>query len=170
MERPVIVGVDLALRHGAIVSSAGEIIHIFQSKDGMDSTLESIYARSREAAQALPRGCIAVIDWDRTISSWNRKGRGNNSNVGTLLTLMSWGFGILARELKSAQVHFVSPSQVRAALGLSPQTSKTDVHKATKHLRPLTIQGTKFHKDADVRGDCVDGWLLAFTYPSTRLR
>lgn len=170
-----IVGADLALRHGAIVSAAGEIIHIFQSKDGMDSSLESIRVRAREAALSLPKYCTVVVDWDRDIASWDRKntkGRiiQKNAKVGTLLTLMNWGFGLLARELRSAHVHFVAPSQIRASLGLRPQAPKSEVHKVTMHLRPQTLRGTKFHTDSDVRGDCIDGWLLAWLYPSTRLR
>ena len=167
MERKLVVGADLALRHGALVSAAGEIIYTYTSLDGMDSTLESIYIRIKNIIEALPIESVAVIDWDRTIGSWG-KGR-SNSNVGTLLTLVNWGVGLLARESRKAQVHFVAPAQVRKALGLPPGTSKRDVHKLTAHMLPDTLMGTKFHKDADVRGDCKDAFLLARTFDITKL-
>ena len=167
MVAPRIVGADLALRHGAIVDAQGVIIFVYVSPDGMNSSVESIYARSLKAAQALPENCIVVCDWDRTISSWGGKKR-SNASVGTLLTLMTYGFAIMARLLRQSQVQFVSPAAVREALGFSPQTSKEDIHKQTRNIWPASLQNPKFHPHKDVRGDCVDAWLLAATYHRTR--
>ena len=167
MVNPRIVGADLALRHGAIVDAQGNIIFVYLSPDGMNSSVESLYARSFEAAKSLPENCIVVCDWDRTISSWGGKKR-TNASVGTLLTLVTYGFAIMARLLKQSQVQFVSPSAIREALGLPPQTSKEDVHKFTKNIWPVTLQNPKFHPHKDIRGDCIDAWLLASTYYHTR--
>lgn len=159
---PRIIGADLALTHGAIVDAQGEIIYTYHGLGGMNSTIESIYARSREAALTLPEKCIVVIDWDRTISSWGKKKR--NGNIGTLLTLVVYGFSIVAREMRQAQVHFVAPSAVRECLGLPATASKDDVHKAVYSIIPQNLRKPKFHSDKDVREDCWDAFLLASTY------
>lgn len=158
-----IIGADLALRHGAIVNAVGTIIHTYLSPDGMNSTFESLYQRGKTAALSVPEHSIVALDLDRTCTSW-----GKNPKVGTLLIILNWSFAVCVRELRSCQVQFVSPSSVRSCLGLSPQTSKRDVHKQTAHLLPENLRGTKFHKDPDIRGDIKDAYLLAMTYHCTR--
>jgi hypothetical protein len=162
---PNIIGADLALKHGAVVDKEGKIIFVYQSPDGMNSTFESLYQRAKSAALAVPENSIVAVDFDRTCTSW-----GKNPKVGTLLVILNWSFAVIVRELRNCQVQFVSPSSIRSCLGLSPQTSKRDVHKQTAHLLPENLRGTKFHKDADVRGDIKDAWLLATTYNCTRLK
>lgn len=172
MVNSTVIGADLALRHGALVDAAGNILYYYESPDGMNSSLESIYIRHYQAASMLPKDCIVVCDWDRTIASWggksNKKKGRTNSSVGTLLTLMNYGFGVCSRIMRNAEVQFVAPSAVREALGLPPQTSKEDVHKATRHLWPQEFRKPRFLPTADLRGDCVDAWLLAATYYKTR--
>ena len=161
-----IVGADLALKHGAIVDQLGKIIFTYENAEGMTSSLDSIYRRCQSAALAVPMDSIVVVDWDRDICSWGQKTR--NAKVGTLLTLICWGFACLAMEKRKARIHFASPDAVRICLQLPRRASKEEVHAVTKHLLPRTLRGAKFKTTADLRGDCIDAWLLAFTYDCTR--
>lgn len=163
--RSLIIGGDLALLHGACVDEEGRIIFIYQSKDGMKSTFESIYQRALNVALNLPERCVIVFDMDRNMASWG-KGK-KNSSVGSLLMLITYASGILARERKKADVSFIAPSAIRRCLGLKTTATKEEVHAAVEEDLPGTLRG-KFHSNGDVRGDCIDAWILANTYTCTK--
>lgn len=158
--RPTIYGADIAINHGAIVNELGQIIYTYETTLGMRSSLEDLYQQADITASMIPQNSIVVIDWDRNISSWD-KGKGS---TGTFLTLAAWTVGIICRRERQIQVSFVSPEIVRKCLGLGPKTSKKEVHRAVEKILPKYLLGTKFHKNYEVRGDCKDAWLLAYTY------
>lgn len=157
----LIVGADPAINHGAIVDVNGRIIYTYDNGKGMKSSMEDLYQLSMNAASSLPMGCILVMDWDRTVTSWGRDPR-----VGTLMTIIAVGLGYIARLTRKANVKFVSPSAIRHCLDLPAKASKATVHKAYKDILPPSLRG-KFHKSADVRGDCIDAYILCNTYVCT---
>jgi hypothetical protein len=165
MLNKLVLGADLASRHGCIVDITGKVYYMYDDGTGLDSSLEQIYSRAEDAALAIPLGCTVVIDWDRTITSW-----GPNAKTGTLLTLYTWAFGIMCRLLRRASVRYVSPSTVRHCLGLPDKAPKLDCHKAIWHLMPPRLRSNSVHSKKEVREDMRDAWILCFTYDCSSKR
>lgn len=150
----MIVGADLAIKHGSLVDLDGNIIYVYKDRDGLISNVDELFEVARLCANATPRKAIVCIDWDRNISSW-----GDNPQVGTLITMICSFYGALCR-VKGCQVNYVTPNIIRVCLGLEGMCSKADVHWNVRNLAP------KF--DDDLEGDLLDAWLLAYTYACSK--
>lgn len=147
---PLIVGADLAIKHGSIVDINGNILHVYQDQLGLISTVEDLYQTARKAANATPPKSIVCIDWDRNIGHW-----GDNPTIGVMITMIVGMYGTMCR-IKGCEVNFVTPTIIRVCLGLEEMTSKEDVHFNVRNICPLFVN--------DTDGDLLDAWLLAHTY------
>lgn len=146
----IVVGADLAIRHGAIVDINGTVLHVYKDQLGLLSNVEELFQTARVAANATPRKCIVCIDWDRNQGHW-----GNNPTVGVLITMICGMYGTLCR-MKGCDVNYVTPSIIRVCLGLEQMTNKEDVHFNVRNFAPVFAD--------DPEGDLLDAWLLAYTY------
>lgn len=156
----MVIGADLALNHGALVTSR-KVLYIYQTGAGMQSSVETLRQRAIVLVNALPRNCVLAIDWDRTSGSW-----GKNPLVGTLMTILNISFGVLAIERKNAEVHYVTPNVIRNCLGLPARCKKEFVHSSVvvpKFILSFPLSGSKMIKD-HLYGDLIDAWILADTF------
>lgn len=151
---PLIVGADLAIKHGSLVDIHGNILHIYKDQLGLISNVEELFQTARAAANATPRKSVVCIDWDRNQGHW-----GNNPTIGVLITMIVGFYGALVRT-KGCDVHYVTPSIIRVCLGLQDQCSKEDVHFNVRNFCP--------HFEDDPEGDMLDAWLLAWTYKCSK--
>lgn len=158
-----VIGVDLALNHGAMADEWGNIIYCYYDGDGMDSSIESLWYQAGLLAAHTPEQATVVIDWDRTMWSWGR-----NPKVGFLMTILIIMYACHAILTRRADVHYVAPKIVRKCLNLSPRASKAEVHKAIQampaKLGKWKVDGLTKQRLAEVRGDLKDAYILAFTY------
>lgn len=149
----MIIGADLALKHGALVDIDGNVIFTYTDRPGLDTTLEDVFQTARIAATATPSRSIIIIDFDRTQGSWSA------GSTGTLITLLTGYYTALVRT-KRCLVSYCSPNQVRLCLGCQPFCSKEDVHFAARDYIPAGLD--------DPEGDKIDAWLLALTYQCSK--
>jgi hypothetical protein len=146
----LIIGADLAIRHGALVDINGNLLHSYKNELGMMSSFTDLFDIAETSYHATPIGAIIAIDFDRTLGSWNR-----NPEQGILLTMLVAFYGALCHA--TCDVHYVTPSLVRSCLGLPRTAHKSEVHHAVKDLVPKGL-----YKDS--KGDNIDSWVLAWTY------
>lgn len=151
---PLLLGADLAIKHGALVDINGRVLHLYRDQVGLISNVEELYQVARLCANATPSKSTVCIDWDRNQGSW-----GNNPTVGVLITLIVGFYGALCR-VKGCDVHYVTPSIIRVCLGLQDQCSKEDVHWNVRNFCPVFAD--------DPAGDLLDAWLLAYTYTCSK--
>lgn len=156
----MVIGADLAINHGALVTD-NKIVYTYQTGAGMQSSAETLRQRAIVLVDKLPRNCTLAIDWDRTSGSW-----GKNPLVGTLMTILNISFGVLAIEIKNANVHYITPKVIRECLNLPVRCKKEFVHSSVivpNFIVTHHITGSKLIKD-NLYGDLVDAWLLADTF------
>jgi hypothetical protein len=147
----MVVGADIALTHGALVTLDGRVLHRYYDQPGMSGSVDDWFATAFLAAGKVPLRSIVIVDWDRDIGRW-----GHNPTIGVLLT-MSIAFFVGQCFIRNCSVHLVTPAMVREALGLDRYCSKETVHGATELLVP-----PRLFRDSD--GDCHDAWLLAHLF------
>lgn len=176
----MIIGADLALNHGALVNSQGQIIYEYSKGKGNDSQVGDLYSIALEARSAIHRAIVAnistnvsytiAIDWDRNVGSWGAKfdgkgrRRGSTPITAILMTALINQFIAICVDRDNAEIHTVSPSMVRRCLTLGPRVSKDDVHKYCKNqgLLPKSIYPLR-RSNQEVKGDIIDAYLLAIT-------
>lgn len=170
----MIIGADLALNHGALVNSQGQIIYEYSSGKGNDSQVGDLYSIALEARSAIHRAIVGnytiAIDWDRNVGSWGAKfdgkgrRRGSTPITAILMTALINQFIAICVDRDNAEIHTVSPSMVRRCLTLGPRVSKDDVHKHCKNqgLLPKSIYPLR-RSNQEVKGDIIDAYLLAIT-------
>lgn len=183
----MIIGCDLALNHGALVTDQGLIIHEYSSGHGNDSQVGQLYSMALEARSAIHRAIVEsiivptfgyrehrtytiAIDWDRNSGSWGTRFDGKGRRKGStpitaiLMTALINQFIAICVALDNAEVHVVSPSMIRRCLGLGPRVSKEIVHKHCKDngLLPKSVYPLR-RSNQDVKGDIIDAYLLAST-------
>lgn len=177
----MIIGADLALNHGALVNSQGQIIYEYSKGKGNDSQVGDLYSIALEARSAIHRaiatsfrsnGYTIAIDWDRNVGSWGAKfdgkgrRRGSTPITAILMTALINQFIAICVDRDNAEIHTVSPSMVRRCLTLGPRVSKDDVHKHCKNrgLLPKSIYPLRRSRsNQEVKGDIIDAYLLAIT-------
>lgn len=171
----MIIGCDLALNHGALVTDQGLIIHEYSSGHGNDSQVGQLYSMALEARSAIHRAIpnkpyTIAIDWDRNSGSWGTRFDGKGRRKGStpitaiLMTALINQFIAICVALDNAEVHVVSPSMIRRCLGLGSRVSKEIVHKHCKDngLLPKSVYPLR-RSNQDVKGDIIDAYLLAST-------
>lgn len=189
----MIIGADLALNHGALVNSQGQIIYEYSTGKGNDSQVGDLYSIALEARSAIHRaivdslnipkvgysglphykqlqGYTVAIDWDRNVGSWGAKfdgkgrRRGSTPITAILMTALINQFIAICVDRDNAEIHTVSPSMVRRCLTLGPRVSKDDVHKHCKNQGLLPKSIYPLRRsNQEVKGDIIDAYLLAIT-------
>lgn len=139
------VGADLALNHGALVTSDGAVLCYYTDGKGMMSGTEDLYAIACLLSRNTPARSVVIIDFDRKMGHWG------NPETAILMTMLIGFYGALAQSARHCEVHFVTPSLVRYCLGFPETMTKKDLHAAIVD-RPTF--------DDDKHGDKLDSWLL----------
>lgn len=165
----ILLGADIASRHGAIVDSNGALLYGFHDGNGMDSTQEDMWQRARLAAGYVPMRSNVAVDWDVNIGSFGSSTPGkkrpfNNPKVGVILTVQVMFFVAFCRLERKAHVQFITPAELRKRLNLPVKMSKEAVHAAMWDKLPVHLTTGKAHSRAEVREDMIDGYLLTLAY------
>ncbi len=152
----MIVGCDLALIHGALVTSEGELLFAYTGRKGMAVTSEELYDLAQELILHTPSKSTLVIDFDRRAGFW---GGGRSPEVAVLITQLVSFYGAMAQGKRNCSVYYVTPGLVRYCLGLPPMCSKSDVHEHARNhgIIPSTLPN-------DIEGDNHDAFLLCYTF------
>lgn len=150
----VIIGADLALNHGSIVTSEGEVLYYYTTGDGMRSDAKSLALLADVLVSYTPPGSIVAIDWDRKAGLW---GGGRSPEVAGLITMLVSFYGAVIAERLGCQVYYITPALVRSCLGLRADASKGLVHYNIEELVPASLSN-------DVNGDNYDAWILTHVW------
>lgn len=150
----MIIGADLALNHGSIVTSAGEVLYCYTNGDGMRSDAKSLALLANVLVSYTPAGSIVAIDWDRKAGQW---GGGRSPEVAGLITMLVSFYGAVIAERLACQVYYITPALVRRCLGLRADASKSLCHYNVEDLIPTSLPN-------DVNGDNYDAWILTYVY------
>lgn len=148
-----VVGADISLKHGALVTLEGEILLAYTGRKGMDVTADELWSLACELHDNTPYKAIIAVDFDRDSCYW---GGGRSPQVSVLITLLVGFYTALVRSKLSCSVHLVTPALVRDCLGVHRTTSKSGVHDHIKNIVPTTLFN-------DLEGDNWDAWILAHT-------
>lgn len=160
-----IIGADLALNHGAMVSADGYIVKVYGKGKGLSSTVEELFEQALELSSYIPYNSNVAIDWDRNIASF-----GGISKTGVLMTVLVIHFIDILRLQNKCQCTLVAPSQIRKMLKL-PLTCKKEIVHAKVNF-PNHINDFKYRKEKvnlpiraaepkEVKGDLKDAYILA---------
>jgi hypothetical protein len=145
----MIIGADISLRHGALVTRSGNILFEYTNGCGMDCGIPELYTRAQELLTYTPRRAKVVIDFDRDSGNWGKP------SVAILIAILCSMYGALAQN-SGRLVIYATPELIRHCVGLDPYKSKKEVHE---HVRPYAPQ-----YPVDKNGDKLDAWLLAYCY------
>lgn len=145
----MIIGADISLRHGALVQSNGNVLFEYTDGCGMDCTIPELYARAQQLLRYTPSRAKVIIDFDRDSGNWGKP------SVALLITVLVSMYGALAQN-SGRTVIYATPELIRHCAGLSPYTSKKEVHEHVRSYAPVYA--------SDKHGDLMDAWLLAHSY------
>lgn len=144
----MIVGADIALNHGALVTTDGQLLCYYEDGIGMMSGASDLYAIADKLARNTPAGSTVIIEWDRDMGHWR------SPTVGVLMTMLAAFYGGIIQATRDCEVHYVTPALVRFCLGLEPTTSKKNMHAA------ICEQYKREPFMNDRHGDVMDAWIL----------
>lgn len=146
----MIIGADIALNHGALVTDTGKVIFNYTDGLGMRSRADDLYQRAQQLLTFTPKRATIVIDFDREMGSW-----GGKPSVALLMTMLVSMYGALAQNTRRTVV-YATPSLLRYCVGAPLMSSKKEVHDLVREHAPTFV--------GDKHGDMLDAWLLAWAY------
>lgn len=155
-----IIGADLALNHGSLVTLEGDILYSYTEGHGMRNDAKSLALLAEVLVAHTPAESEVVIDWDRKAGLW---GGGRSPEVAGLITMLVSFYGAVLSERLNCRVYYVTPALVRDCLGLRSDAAKGLVHYNVMELVPERLPN-------DVNGDNYDAWILAFVLECTKLK
>lgn len=146
----MIIGADLALNHGCLVTARGVVLFNYTDGIGMRSRAGDLYDRAKQILSFTPKRATVVIDFDRDMGSW-----GGKPATALLMTMLVSMYGALAQS-SGRTIIYATPALLRYCVDAPIMSTKKEVHALVSTYAP------KFA--GDTHGDMLDAWLLAHAY------